>query len=315
MKKQIIIYLAAVSLGLLAGYGIRALVKQEQVSGSTLAGKNTPPADPAVTSALANTTETLPAKDETTGLSETTGVLRWLHWVASLENATLEDMPRLAKFPAGDRAAESMLVARWMELDPMNLFEYATGPEGSALPSRILSSLFDEWFRSDLPAAVQALRESEAPPIRSLRRNYSSRIIEKDPKLGIELFHEWGITNHTPRKKSVKKWAERDPEGAAEFVIAHESGSVTRAAIEGIGDVWGKSDPEAGLAYVDGMRSKRAWELGSQILKSWAADDLEGAAAWLGNADPEAHRRLAQHSPASGEGKIRPQPSPGPRTR
>ena len=298
MKTRALTFGTAIAAGLLAGYLFRAAVLEGVAQDPSVAGGDASPGSATGAGSGGLRSVALRSSErerEKTHLVDAPGVTRWLHWVASLESATLDDMVRLAEFTGGKRMAQEMLVARWMELDPRHLFETVAGGSADAdIPAGNLRWLMlNDWARSDLYALVETLRTSDAPGIHSMRSNIVSRVIDQDAELGLELFHEWGIRSHRPHMKGVEKWARKDPRHAAEFLLARPSGIVTETAAKTVGKIWGETDPESALAFALGSGRNHSQEIADEALSAWAKKDFAAAAEWLGAADASTHSRVA----------------------
>ena len=92
-----------------------------------------------------------------------------------------------------------------MVFDPLHFFNTVAGAPNSSVAGRLEWMMLNEWARRDLYAAVEALRNSDHPGIRSMRMNIVGRVIEKDAELGLKLFHEWGIEAYRPHMDAVEK--------------------------------------------------------------------------------------------------------------
>ncbi len=218
-----------------------------------------------------------------------TGAKRWLLLVSASERATAAEMSTLVRIAGEDSAALRMLAARWAELDPSGMFSslYADYllPENmpGTLPSRwILSEvLFEQWAKSDLPAAIRAL--TDAPPFsarENLRMTLANQTMKADPENGLRMMSEWNIRNYSPNMESVSAWAARDPQHAAEAVLKFTSGYASQEALKQVGKTWGASDPAGGLRFASTLDSQQRAMLGAELMRAWAGRDLKAAAAF-----------------------------------
>jgi hypothetical protein len=224
-----------------------------------------------------------------TAYRSATGAKRWLLLVSAAEHATAAEMSTLIRIARDDSAAVRMIAARWAELDPVGMFSslYADYllPENAkgTLPSRwILSDvLFEQWSKSDLPAAVKALKDvPDFSGRESLRMSLASQALKLDPEMGLRLMGEWNIRNYLPDMKSVAAWAARDPQHAAEAVLKSGAGYGAQEALKQVGLAWGKSDPAGALRFAATLDPQSRSKLGAEVMRTWAGNDLKSAAAF-----------------------------------
>ena len=227
-----------------------------------------------------------------------TGAKRWLLLVSAAEHASTAEMSTLIRIARDDSAAIRMLAARWAELDPSAMFSslYADFllPDNTpgALPSRwILSDvLFEEWAKSDLPAAIRALTDAPSFSARdNLRMTLANTAMKTDVETGLRVMADWGIRNYSPDMKGVAAWAARDPQHSAEAVLKFSSGYAAQEALKEVGKAWGKSDPAGGLRFAATLEPQQRAMLGAEVMRNWAAADLKSAAAF-GTGQPDQFR-------------------------
>jgi hypothetical protein len=230
-------------------------------------------------------------------LASSSGVTNWLCWMDALEKAQPSDFLRLLRLARGHPAAWDIVVNRWAEIAPRQMFDtlVAASKTGSDLPITELGrTLFDKWIKQDPEAAIGALNEPGAVGMRdSWRWEVASRIVENNAERGLELMSDWHIEHYGPNMNAVEKWADADPRHAAEFTIKHRAGYVSQVAIETIGREWAKTDPSAALAYAGSQSGDLASRLGNAVVKAWAGRDLNAAAEWLAATDEATRNRLS----------------------
>jgi hypothetical protein len=230
-------------------------------------------------------------------LSSSSGVTNWLCWMDALEKAQPSDFPRLLRLARGHPAAWDIVVNRWAEIAPRQMFEtlVAASKSGTDLPIIDLGrTLFDKWIKEDPEAAVAALNEPGAVGMRdSWRWEVASRLVEKNPERGLELMSDWHIEHYGPGMKAVEKWADADPRHAAEFTLAHPAGYASQTTMQTIGEEWAKTDPAAALAFAASQSGDLPSRLGTSALKTWAAKDLNAAADWLAATDDATRNRFS----------------------
>jgi hypothetical protein len=232
-------------------------------------------------------------------LSVSSGVRKWLCWMAALEKAQPADFPRLAKLAHGNPTIWHAVVNHWIQIAPRNLFDRLAHDSqlGDGLPvSELGRTLFDQWPKSDPEGAIAALDQAAEVGLRDAwRAQVASAIVEKDAERGLRLMSQWHIENYGPRMTAVDAWAAANPQHAAEFVLANPAGFASQEAMDSVGRAWAKIDPAAALAFAGSQSGALITQLASTVLKQWAEQNLPDAADWLAATDE--HTR-AQLSPA-----------------
>ena len=230
-------------------------------------------------------------------LAKSTGVNRWLYWLAAVEKAGLGDFPRLARLAQGNATAMRFVAARWVELDPRHLFDTlaATSKSGRALPADELATvLFEEWPKRDPDAVVAALNEpGDFGTRHDWRLSVASTLIAQDAERGLRLLSEWHLENYGPRMTAVARWAAVDPRHAAEFTLENPAGYASRLAMETIGKAWAKADPVEALGFAATKPGELGSALATATLKAWAGRNLNEAADWLAGVDARTRNRLS----------------------
>lgn len=231
-------------------------------------------------------------------LDVSSGVTRWLAWMEALEKANLSDFPHLARMARSNPVALRMIAARWIELDPNNLFETliaTSGENDASFPRNDLGmQLFEDWAKRDPASAIAALSRQDFPPnMRDMRYTVINSVAANDPELALKTMSEWHLENYGVQTSGIAKWAAANPQHAAEFALAHPAGYTTQSAMEVIGKTWAKTDPDAALTFASGMKDRYGLALATGIVREWAARDLPKAAAWLAAADPSARGRIS----------------------
>jgi len=231
-------------------------------------------------------------------LAMSAGVTNWLCWLEALEKATAADFPRLARLAKGNPAVLRFVAARWTEVAPREFFESlaaAARTGGDGLPVRELGYMcFREWAKKDPEAAIAALnRASDLGQSQGWRFEVVNGVMATDVERGLQLLGEWHIGNYGPSMTAVTKWAAANPQHAAEFTIANNTGYASRLTMQTVGREWAKNDPAGALAFAASRSGELAFELGSSALKQWSSKDLNSAADWLASTDERTCNRLS----------------------
>jgi hypothetical protein len=154
--------------------------------------------------------------------------------------------------------------------------------------------LFNEWPKRDLEAAAAALSEPGTIGARmGWRMQVATTVMDNSVERGLQLMFDWHIENYGPRMGALSKWAAANPLHAAQFVIDHPSGYVSRLAMETIGKAWAQTDPVGALRFAETHQGSLGLELANATLKLWVERDLGDARAWLAQADATTRNRLS----------------------
>lgn len=293
------------ALGLAAGFGISAL-RQPSALGTNPNGTGDAASASASSqnAAAANAARPGPGgrPPGDTGLTEklktdlslSHGVTRWLVWMTAVEKAGPRDYAQLARMGKDMPGALNMLGARWIDQDPAGLFELCTDPAkaGSGFPANELGQLLmDTWPKKDPDAVLAALKNSSGLAM-GLQYSAMNTLFDTRPEQTLILMSDLGIQSYSPDVSGVKKWAEENPQHAAEVALAHPSGYASQTAMDAIGKVWAAKDPAAALAFTAGQDSVLSARLADQVLRSWVEKDIDKASAWLSSVDGPDRARL-----------------------
>jgi hypothetical protein len=224
-------------------------------------------------------------------------VEQWLRWMAMVEKATPDDYARLARMAGGNKTLRKFVVRRWAKVAPKNMFDTLTAEMkngGTDLPIRELAyDLIRPWAAEDPAAVIAALNGPEGAAWVQYRDEVAVAVLEKDPEQGLKLFHEWNFDNFGPIMDPIVKWADANPQHAAEFALAYPAGYASQMTMDAIGTEWAKTDPEAALSFATAQTGDLANQLAASALKEWAGKDFQAASDWLGSASSQTQSQLS----------------------
>jgi hypothetical protein len=231
-------------------------------------------------------------------LSMSKGVTRWLYWLEALEKAAPADFPRLAKLAQGNPALLRLVTSRWAELYPRHMFDWLVAESKNGRGQRelweVADGLLNVWSKNDPEAAIAALSGPEDFGLRNAWRvEMANSIFDANPERGLQLMADWHIEHFGPNMGGVTKWAAADPRHAAEFTSGLPAFYASTLTMEAIGKEWAKTDPAGALSFAASHPGDLGNALASGALKQWGGRDLEQAANWLGQADPQTRNRLS----------------------
>ena len=305
---HLLLLLAAVASGLAVGFGFRSKrgvdLPAPAVAAAAFRATSGPPTNGI---RLANHLTTVRLNDDSPlatqlekDLSMSTGVTRWLCWVDALERAADSDFPRLFRLAQGNAAARRLVVGRWVEVAPRQLYDLIVSGRASAqgLPVEELADvLFNEWPKRDPEAAIAALDGSKSSGISShWRFTVAYGLIDTDVERALHLMVNWHSDDvgFGPRGiAAITKWFQANPQHAGEFMLQLSDSYSMRSAIEVVGQEWAKTDPAGALALATSKSGELASQLATHTLKNWAERNLGDAANWLSAADDGTRSRLS----------------------
>lgn len=291
-----LVMLAALGLGLTAGFLLR---------GKRVAHVREEPADVSVqqTASPLNSSAATRRKDDSPlatklehDLAMSEGVTRWLYWMEAIDNAGINDFPRLAQLAKGNPAALRLLAQHWVELNPYHFFNTLVGMPRNGGAGELETVLFDEWPRRNAEAAIAALNGLPDSGLRQKwRLQVATSVFSNDVERALQLLSEWRLEEYEPPVDALRKWAAGDPRHAAEVALANPIGHASPFAVETmeiIGQEWAKSDPRGALEFAVRKTGGLGSELASVVLKEWAGRNFNQAADWLAGTDTPTRTRL-----------------------
>ena len=230
-------------------------------------------------------------------IKEAGGVEEWLRWLAVLENASAQDLPRFLDNLPDNSAALDVLLDRWIEVGPEHCFAYLLGKFqdgdfGAAYldKDRSLSTqLFRKWADKDLDGAIAALDEvEEFPYLSSLQWELAERLTKVDYLRAILYAQE----NHLFTSESgrmtfgggrLKKWIRKDPAGAASLLMSIESRreSLDRIGLKELSQEWSKVDPRGAMQFALSKENEIGRPLVEDMFSRWSKRDFAAASDWL----------------------------------
>ncbi|MBK1833306.1 hypothetical protein [Roseibacillus ishigakijimensis] len=218
----------------------------------------------------------------------------WLRWVAELENATVEEMPRfLEALPKRSGVAMDLIVERWLDLGPEHAWQhyqerFARGVMNSGYSSRevsLMRALVRRWAEEDLEGVLAAMEEGKALPyLQEFHRELAPRLAKVDPERGLR----YALKNGMHRSgysfflsgEPLQRLIDGDPRVAAELIFEWDE-SRTRDARKQLIERWGLQNPQKairlGLDRDDGMGELFA----DEAFVAWAEEDYAAASAWV----------------------------------
>jgi hypothetical protein len=241
----------ALLAGAAGGWGIGGFIQRvaaRQAGAGTLQAPPRPPAS------LANRGATAPVSDQTRH-----------DWQAGLETAadcrrlveSLRDTPR-TDHPLFTSALRDYALRRWLELDPEDALAFAEKAGGRWHESPLAGDLFRLWVGLDADSALNAFAQASPATVMAARRDFFTKLAEIDPRRAVEVMEnprwnsaiaEWDQTS----ERVYSLWAEKEPEAAAERVLAIDvtinSGHAKSRAVQTVAETWARRDPEAAWRF------------------------------------------------------------------
>ena len=222
------------------------------------------------------------------------GEQAWLRWVAELENAEQEDLPRfLDSLPERGGVALDLLAERWLELGPEKAWQYFVGrfqrgEVESGISGREMSLvrvLIRRWADIDLDGVVAAIEQvDQFPYLEDVHRDLAPRLARVDPERGLRYALRVGMNRSGYyfflNGKPLQRLIDKDPRVAAELIFEWDE-QWTQKARRQLIKRWGQNNPEdaiqLGLERGDAIGKTFA----DEAFVAWAQQDYEEASAWV----------------------------------
>jgi len=287
MKQPILLSLVLAVIGLGIGYSLRSATHSGEKTGNAEGFADTESA-----SSSGSRRETAHTSAVRRGLAQSQGREHWLEWIAGVENASLDDLPRLARMVDGNEGILQIIDFRWVELDPDHFYQtllkeskFLTDRDGeSTFPyDELAEFLFREWPKKHLEAAIAALSgHRKLLNQHTLRHQLANFALESDPRRGLALSKQWRIQFHGTNSEGFMKWARNDPRAAIEAIFSEDIGGTgTGNAIASVAKVWAEDDPETALVYSESLNGPLGSKLRDEMFDVWTKMDLKAASEWL----------------------------------
>mgnify|MGYP003628289051 CR=1 FL=1 len=287
-KRPIIVFITALVCGAIIGLLLRPLIFAS-VSSNAVGSQSMEAEDISQSSGMptANLTKIPSQKAKiATDLAKVSGAKRSLWLAAQVEGATPDQLAHLLALAKQsghkDGDLERAIAVRWAELDPVHMIDAFLKDDESN--GRLWVILFDSWAKSDPRNALDhflAARESGSGG-GEWNDLLWQKLIEYAPEIGIEAGKRLNPFS-IPNVSSIRSWAAKDPQSAAESILKHLG--TNRASAElmrEVGKAWGDTDPKEALAYAAALPStKLRANLTENVVRSWTEKEPEAAAAFV----------------------------------
>ena len=222
------------------------------------------------------------------------GEQNWLRWVAELENASREDLPRfLQNMPQGSDEAMDLLVERWFELGPEEALDYFSkrfelGEMEVGFRDRetqFMRSFFQLWTKRDVEGAVAAVNGLEAfPYLKEVHLGLAKKLAQKDPERGLRYAMKNGVNRSGwiffVRGKKLQGLITKNPVQAADLIFEWGDSPGGHAEKELV-KTWGKMNPKAAISYGLKRGNPVRSQFADGVFLSWAKRDYAEASDWV----------------------------------
>ncbi|MGC6506115.1 MAG: hypothetical protein ACON39_06040 [Coraliomargaritaceae bacterium] len=193
--------------------------------------------------------------------------------------------------------AQSLIAARWAEVDPQGLRQYIdTQPMNQQWG--LISGLYSTWAEKDADEALTAASEINSWNMRQMAlTSIASAVAEKDPIRAVAIINEhfkgsmqggWGI------QQVYQQWARRDPEAARQAALTMEDGTMKSSALAGAMGEWMAAEPMAALAWLDSLPADSViHRTREELFRNLMGKNLDAAKEYIENQSSPLHRREA----------------------
>ena len=210
------------------------------------------------------------------------GQEKWFRWIATLENASLADLPQFAQSVGNNKIALGLIAERWVSLDPEDAFRYLLSrrAEGdfkkSDSPEFLLAQLiFTKWTARDSEAVLVALDSPESlPGLDRLRRLFVDDLLKSETARALRIGVRRKVLDGTGGMSSeMKAWVKQDPRAAAQLLFELPS----HKFLPTLAEVWADRDPAKALAFGLAQKSDQGLAFAKVAFARWAQDDFAAA--------------------------------------
>ncbi len=191
----------------------------------------------------------------------------------------------------------SALASRWAEIDLHGAIDHGLAWKDDENKKTFFAALVSKWMKTNFSAA-SAWAQSQPPgPTRdAVISTMAGELQKHDPKEALALARhmstqqgsEWIAT------QIFTEWIHSDPAAVAaacgewNLVSLHlfDSTQPLPRSMESIGEIWGRKDPKAALAWAAGLPPTSASrDMLKKISESWAKRDPAAALAWISHSE------------------------------
>lgn len=222
----------------------------------------------------------------------------WLRLLGAAEGAPAGTLRRLTEVLAEEPDALILVGTRWAELDPGSLFSALSeqavrsfgkvrNASGDSAFLEMQKILADVWFQHDPDALIQALGQTDQRgSLWNARQEVLHLLAAADPAQTMKLAIGWSLVLATADTGPLIVWVRQNPEAAMKLILGRNFGDgnyldkedlIMSESVKAIAAL----DPAQALDLASDPRNATKWSFGARIVKEWAAQDLEAAAAYL----------------------------------
>ena len=219
------------------------------------------------------------------------GEEEWLRWLAFLENAKVEDLPRFVEGVGNDPVALGLIAKRWASLNAKDGFRYLLKQTDSRKYNRsdsamrILAKAFlASWSQQDLEIVLEELDvKTTNPMVGFLQANLVATLLKTDVEKGLRYECRWKTGYYYGElSPKVKEWVEQNPRYAAELLFDEP----THGFLMEVAQVWGEGQPRQALEFAFSKGGDRGFQFAEAVFAAWAQKDFEGASQWYAQLEP-----------------------------
>ena len=195
----------------------------------------------------------------------------------------------------------SMIAARWAQVDPQGMLDYANTQKG-VFSWSLNSVIFGAWAKQDVQAAYSAAmqlnsRRSKDAALQAI----INTVAMEQPQRAIEMARDYYGNDIGGRGRWVfqsiyRNWAQKDGEAARQSALAMEEGSSKSAALSGAMSEWMANDPVEALAWLDSLPMDSAvYGSRKEVFRNFLNQDFEVAKEYIESVqDPLDKRQILE---------------------
>lgn len=184
---------------------------------------------------------------------------------------------------AGDREQAMILLLTDMVLtDPAQAVTLLGEVSDLKRRTELAKEAAATWILSDPTAALLWIQDQASSPLKKdIALTMFNKTSARNPLVAKQLFETVPSLNNSHNiRKLAENWARSDFEAAKEYVISQDNPILAKSGILSILEEWGRRDPAAAIARLDGSPDLFAGGYGinySGLIRGWAQKDPKAA--------------------------------------
>lgn len=195
-----------------------------------------------------------------------------------------------------------MIAARWAQLDPQGMLEYANNKSG-AMTWGIYNTVFSAWAKEDVTAAFQAAiqletRRSQQSAIQAVINSVAAESPSRAMQMAQEYYgRELGSQGRWVVQSIFRNWALQDGAAARQNALNMPDGAAKSAALAGSLSEWMAESPLEALDWLDSLpMDSSVYGSRKEVFRQFLNRDFDVAREYIESVeDPVDRREIVEH--------------------